>query len=191
MTAKLDRLFHPHASGVNHYSSARFKWLATQFVSQLRADDLAAVRAAKRVLGERALMIDYNQSLTPQDQLALPWIPDQIHWREYFLNIHLPGLEKWIFPSLDEEFQARPRATYTYRDLLELFAAATKHYRGRTAMRLLPPPGPDGELQGTGQRFTYRDLRERALRFCLDHILYEMRNSAYQGATPANAVVSP
>lgn len=105
---------------------------------------------------------DLFARLAPHDRAALSWEPEAINWREYFMNVHLPGLEKWIFPSLDEEFQARPKAVYTYRDLLELFAAATKHYRGRTAMRLLAPPGPDGEPQGEGLRYTYRDLQERA-----------------------------
>ncbi len=104
------------------------------------------------------------QSLTPQDQVAIPWTPGKIEWRSYFMDVHLPGLEKWIFPSLDEEFQARPKTVYTYRDLLELFSAATKHYRGRTAMRLLPPPGPDGEPAGEGQRYTYRELLLRSAR---------------------------
>ncbi|MCS6913324.1 MAG: AMP-binding protein [Myxococcales bacterium] len=102
--------------------------------------------------------------LSPQDRSLLLWAPETIEWRSYFLDVHLPGLEKWIFPSLDEEFQARPKVVYTYRDLLELFQAATKHFRGRTAMRMLPPPGPAGGPEGTVQRYTYRDLRERALR---------------------------
>ena len=40
------------------------------------------------------------------------------------LGVHIPGLEKWIFPSLDEEFQARAKAVYTYRDLLEMLESA-------------------------------------------------------------------
>ena len=60
------------------------------------------------------------RSLTPHDQTLLRWNPETINWREYMLDVHIPGLEKWIFPSLDEEFQARAKAVYTYRDLLEM-----------------------------------------------------------------------
>ncbi|HNF96299.1 MAG TPA: AMP-binding protein [Pseudomonadota bacterium] len=102
------------------------------------------------------------RSLTPHDQTLLRWNPETINWREYMLDVHIPGLEKWIFPSLDEEFQARAKAVYTYRDLLEMLESAAKAYRGRTAMRLLPPLDADGEPIGHGQRYTYRDLSERS-----------------------------
>lgn len=103
-------------------------------------------------------------SLTPHDQTLLRWVPETINWREYMLNIHIPGLEKWIFPSLDEEFQARPKTVYTHRDLLEMIEAAGKAYRGRTAMRMLPPLDADGDPIGHGQRYTYRDVLDRAQR---------------------------
>jgi long-chain acyl-CoA synthetase len=98
--------------------------------------------------------------LSPEDQLALPWRPDTIDWRHYWLEVHMDGLERWIFPDLEEEFAQKPRSVYTYRDLLELFDAATKHYKNRTAMRLLPPPGADGEPK----RYTYADLTDLASR---------------------------
>ncbi len=104
------------------------------------------------------------QSLTPHDQTILRWNPETINWREYMLEVHIPGLEKWIFPSLDEEFQARAKAVYTYRDMLEMIESAAKAYRGRTALRLLPPLDADGEPVGYGQRYTYRDISERASR---------------------------
>jgi len=95
--------------------------------------------------------------LTPHDQAALPWAPDRIDWRHYWLEVHMRGLEKWIFPNLEEEFAAKPRSVYTYRDLLEMFDAATKHHRNRTAMRLLT----DG---AEPQRYTYAHLQELAQR---------------------------
>ena len=90
--------------------------------------------------------------LTPHDRALLRWDPEQIDWRHYWLDVHMRGLEKWIFPNLEEEFKARPKSVYTYRDLLEMFDATTKHHRHRTAMRLLPTPdGDDAEPQ----RYTY------------------------------------
>ncbi|MDB4964743.1 MAG: AMP-dependent synthetase and ligase [Myxococcales bacterium] len=98
--------------------------------------------------------------LTPADQALLRWDPEQVSWRHYWLDIHMRGLEKWIFPNLEEEFKARPKSVYTYRDLLEMFEATTKHHRHRTAMRLLPDPKSDGEPQ----RYTYADLQDAAER---------------------------
>ncbi|HZS41873.1 MAG TPA: AMP-binding protein, partial [Polyangia bacterium] len=98
--------------------------------------------------------------LAPHDQQALPWDPETIDWRNWWLEVHMKGLEKWIFPDLEEEFRAKPRSVYTYRDLLEMFDAATKHHRARTAMRLMPAPDGGGEPA----RYTYADLQEMAAR---------------------------
>lgn len=62
------------------------------------AEDLAAVRAAKKVLGERALMVDYNQSLTlaeamirckALDDEGLEWIEEPIIADDYDGNARL------------------------------------------------------------------------------------------------------
>jgi len=52
------------------------------------------------------------------------------------LNVHLPGLTKWVFPTLEEEMRVQPKRIYTYRDLLELFETSTKRHATRVAMRL-------------------------------------------------------
>jgi len=62
------------------------------------AEDLAAIRAAKRILGERALMIDYNQSLSPQearlrcralDDEGLTWIEEPVAADDYVTHAEL------------------------------------------------------------------------------------------------------
>ena len=103
-------------------------------------------------------------SLSDADRMALPWDPEAIDWRHYWLEVHMPGLEKWVFPSLEEEFQAKPKAVYTYKDLVELFDATTKHHRQRTAMRQLPEVDENGHLSGEVKRYTYGDLQEMAAR---------------------------
>ena len=30
------------------------------------------------------------------------WHPEKFDWYEYWLNIHMPGLKKWVFPTLEE-----------------------------------------------------------------------------------------
>jgi len=98
--------------------------------------------------------------LAPEDRLALPWSPEHIDWRHYWLDVHMNGLEKWVFPSLEEEFEQKPRSFYTYKDLLEMFDATTKHHKSRVALRQLPDP--DGAREPV--HYTYADLLELALR---------------------------
>ncbi|GAG39760.1 unnamed protein product, partial [marine sediment metagenome] len=96
------------------------------------------------------------QRIDPADRELLPWSPETIDWYDYWLNIHLPGLRKWVFPRLEEGDKPKPRRVYTYASLIELFNAATKNHAGRVALRI--------ERKGREERYTYGDLRECALR---------------------------
>ncbi|HET9621210.1 MAG TPA: AMP-binding protein, partial [Kofleriaceae bacterium] len=75
--------------------------------------------------------------VTPADQDKLLWAPHLIDWRKYWLDTHFPGLQKWTFDKLDEEFGAKPKSVYTYKELVELFEATVKLHRNRTALRLV------------------------------------------------------
>jgi long-chain acyl-CoA synthetase len=75
--------------------------------------------------------------VTPADQDKLLWAPHLLDWRAYWLDTHFPGLQKWTFDKLDEEFGAKPKSVYTYKELVEMFEATTKLHRNRPALRLL------------------------------------------------------
>lgn len=75
--------------------------------------------------------------VTVEDQDRLLWAPHLIDWRKYWLDTHFPGLQKWTFDKLDEEFGAKPKSVYTYKEMVELFEATVKLHRNRPAFRLL------------------------------------------------------
>jgi long-chain acyl-CoA synthetase len=75
--------------------------------------------------------------VTPADQDRLLWAPHLIDWRKYWLDTHFPGLQKWTFDKLDEEFGAKPKTVYTYKSIVELFESTTKLHRNRPALRLV------------------------------------------------------
>jgi hypothetical protein len=106
----------------------------------LRADNIRALR----------------DRLPPDEQPLVPWSPETIDWYDYFMNIHFPGLQKWVLPELDETYAPKPKSVYAYRDLLELFDTTTKLHSKRTAMRM--------ERGGRTESYSYRDLRELAER---------------------------
>jgi long-chain acyl-CoA synthetase len=91
-----------------------------------------------------------------EEQGLLSWCPEKFDWYDYWLNIHLPGLKKWVFPTLEEDMRAQPKRIYTYRDLLELFETSTKRHATRVAMRI--------ERDGRNEQYTYADMRELATR---------------------------
>src|SRR6185369_10209205 len=83
--------------------------------------------------------------VTLADQDRLLWAPHLVDWRKYWLDTHFPGLQKWTFDKLDEEFGAKPRSVYTYKELVELFEAAVKLHKHRPALRLLRKHTEDEE----------------------------------------------
>jgi long-chain acyl-CoA synthetase len=94
--------------------------------------------------------------LRPDERGLLRWHPETFDWYDYWLNVHLPGLKKWVFPTLEEDMRAQPKRIYTYRDLLELFETSTKRHATRVAMRI--------ERDGRNEQYTYADMRELATR---------------------------
>lgn len=98
-----------------------------------------------------------HQRLTPADREFLSWAPASVNWRDYWMETHYDGLQKWVFPVLDDELAKKPRSVYTYKDLLELFDAATKLNRHRVAMRLLPT-----DEDSEAQVYTYAQIQDMA-----------------------------
>jgi long-chain acyl-CoA synthetase len=94
--------------------------------------------------------------LPPEEQAQIRWSPESIDWYDYFLNVHFPGLQKWVLPELDETYAAKPKTVYAYRDLLELFDTTTKLHATRTAMRI--------ERGRREEIYSYENLQELATR---------------------------
>jgi len=70
------------------------------------------------------------------DRERLWWGPEAVDWRAYWMGVHYRGLQKWVFPTLDDEFGPKPRSVYTYKELIELWDATTKLHRHQVALKL-------------------------------------------------------
>ncbi len=90
------------------------------------------------------------------ERALLPWSPETLDLYDYWMNIHFPGLERWVLPGLDETYAPKPRAIYSYRDLLELFDTTTKLHGTRPAMRI--------RRGGREETHSYDNLQELATR---------------------------
>ncbi len=98
------------------------------------------------------------EGMPPHDLAKIPWDPEQLEWRDYILNVHIPGLEKWVFPGLDIETERR-KVIPAYRDLLEMLDASVHAWRFRVAFRMY-----DAEADIPDQRFTYGQAHHYAAR---------------------------
>lgn len=100
----------------------------------------------------RALM----SVIKEKEKHLLPWYPEKLDWYDYWLNVHFPGMRKWVLPTLEEELKIQERRSYTYRDLLDLFDTSVKRFPTRVAMRI--------ERNGRKEQYTFEDVRELTLR---------------------------
>jgi long-chain acyl-CoA synthetase len=91
-----------------------------------------------------------------REKHLLPWYPEKLDWYDYWLNVHFPGMRKWVLPTLEEELKSVEKRSYTYKDLLDLFDTSVKRFSTRVAMRI--------EREGKKEQYTYDDVRELTLR---------------------------
>ena len=91
-----------------------------------------------------------------KEKALLPWYPERLDWYDYWLNVHFPGMRKWVLPQLEEDLKAVEKRSYTYKDLLDLFDTSVKRFPTRVAMRI--------ERDGRKEQYTFEDVRELTLR---------------------------
>jgi len=91
-----------------------------------------------------------------KEKALLPWYPEKLDWYDYWLNVHFPGMRKWVLPTLEEELKAVEKRSYTYKDLLDLFDTSVKRFPTRVAMRI--------ERDGRKEQYTYEDVYELTMR---------------------------
>lgn len=87
------------------------------------------------------------------EKKLLPWYPEKLDWYDYWLNVHFPGMRKWVLPTLEEELDnVVEKRVHTYKDLNDMFDTAVKRFPTRVAMRI--------ERYGKKEQYTYEDVDE-------------------------------
>lgn len=100
----------------------------------------------------RALVAEIDD----KERDLLPWYPEKLDWYDYWLNVHFPGMRKWVLPTLEEELKKIEKRSYTYKDLIDLFETAVKRFPTRIAMKI--------ERDGRKEQYTFADVRELTYR---------------------------
>ncbi len=163
--------------------------------------------AGERFVFQCAHTRELWRRLTPLDREKLPWDPEKIDWREYWLGVHVQGLEEWVFPGLEEESDKVRREVPQPKDLLQLLNASVHHFGKRVALRYFAGEENAKELsRSRDDRVTYEELgsfSDRAARRLLhegvrggDRVLLLSENRpewamAYFGILKAGATAAP
>ncbi|MFT3917138.1 MAG: AMP-binding protein [Anaeromyxobacteraceae bacterium] len=98
-------------------------------------------------------MREIRERLGPKERQLLAWDPEAIDWRRYWLDVHMKGMEEWVFPGFEEEADRKVHPPKQHRDLVELFEAACERWPDRIALR----------MEGAHKdRFTFAEVRRLA-----------------------------
>jgi long-chain acyl-CoA synthetase len=95
-------------------------------------------------------------SLTAADQARLPWNPQDIDWRTYWLDIHHKGVEEFSFPLLEDKLRKETKPLRRHDNLVKMLLDVCDRHEFALAFQRLEGDPP----QLT--RVTYRDVERRS-----------------------------
>lgn len=93
--------------------------------------------------------------LSDEDRAKIFWEPESIDWRQWFLDVHIPGLEKWVFPQIDERIRRPRKAPEAHATLTSLLDEMADRFELAVALQRT-------EAHGLS-RLSFRDWQERSL----------------------------
>ncbi|MCS6901449.1 MAG: AMP-binding protein [Myxococcales bacterium] len=92
--------------------------------------------------------------LDERERALINWTPEQIEWRQYLLEVQIPGLEKWVWPEIDAKLERPQKPLRAYEDLLCLAEEMAERHDLAVAFQRFQEDG--------FTRITYRDVLTRA-----------------------------
>ncbi len=93
--------------------------------------------------------------LSDAERAALIWAPEEIHWRHWFLDVHAPGLERWVFPELEQRLRKPLQPQARHETLPALLQEVADRYQLAVALQRVEPDGLS--------RISFKELERRAL----------------------------
>ncbi len=94
------------------------------------------------------------ERLSLEEQNLLPWLPLDIDWREYILDIHCPGLVENVFPLVEEKKSKKSKPLRAYDHLVDMLDEIAERYEHLPALMRTHEDG--------FTRVSYKELRTRA-----------------------------
>jgi long-chain acyl-CoA synthetase len=96
-----------------------------------------------------------NQRLSPEQRAIIGWQPETIEWRDWFLRVHVPGLEKWVFPEIEQRLRRPRRAPQRHETLPALLDEMAERHALAVALQRTERDGLS--------RISFADWRRRSL----------------------------
>ncbi len=86
---------------------------------------------------------------------AIGWSPEALDWRKWFLEVHAPALEKWVFPQIEARLRRPKPAPARYETLTSMLDEMVERNDLAVALQRAESDGLS--------RLSYREFRESAL----------------------------
>jgi long-chain acyl-CoA synthetase len=88
--------------------------------------------------------------MPPEERARFFWEPEKLDWRAWMWEVHLPGLEKWVYPLIEEKMTKELKPLRPYDTLLDMLDEMADRHDHAVALQRLEKDGLS--------RVTYRDL---------------------------------
>ncbi len=95
--------------------------------------------------------------LGAEDRQKLLWAPEKLDWRSWFLDVHVPALERHVFPLMEAKLKRPLKAPQRHASLVALLEEMAERHDLKVALQRT-------EQEGLS-RLTYRDMRALASSF--------------------------
>ncbi len=92
--------------------------------------------------------------MPPEERARFFWAPESLDWRDWLWDVHIPGLEKWVYPLIEERLQKEVKPLRRYDTLVDLLDEMAERYDHAVALQLLTDEGLT--------RTTFREWRDAA-----------------------------
>ena len=105
------------------------------------------------------------------DRRRIGWNIEEIDWRQWFLEVHMPGLERFVFPQIDERVRRPRRAPQRHETLTALLDEMAIRHDLAIALQRAEPTGLPGFVPRWSGAHLRRQRARRARRRKGDRLL--------------------
>ncbi|HEX8790519.1 MAG TPA: AMP-binding protein [Polyangiaceae bacterium] len=92
--------------------------------------------------------------LSEEDKARLPWAPETIDWADWMMNVHMPAMEKRVFPEMDRRFSRTEKPLAAHATLWSLVEEMAERHDLALALQRMTEEGLT--------RTSFRDVKLRA-----------------------------
>ncbi len=92
--------------------------------------------------------------LSDEERALLPWHPEDVNWSDYWMDQHMPAMEKRVIPWLDERYKKEQKPLKAHETIGSLVSQLAERNGHRVAFQRAEPAGLT--------RITFEDVERRS-----------------------------